>query len=111
LHAYDDLDWDHLVDTITQNINLAICLPYKLDPKVYLHVTYTTARDFVDSSLSDLQEDLSRWVRTQSKALKNWKNRYIVISESVLSYYAYASPRPHGLPDGGSLQFLQNHYI
>jgi ElaB/YqjD/DUF883 family membrane-anchored ribosome-binding protein len=90
-------DSHHLIDTMTQNVNLAICLPYKLDPKVYLHVTYTTAHDLVDSSLSDFQEDLSGWVRTRSKAFKNWKNRYIVISESVLSYYAYASPRPHGL--------------
>lgn len=90
-------DSHHLIDTMTQNVNLAICLPYKLDPKVYLHVTYATAHDVVDSSLSDIQEELSGWVRTRSKAFKNWKNRYIVISESVLSYYAFASPRPHGL--------------
>ena len=90
-------DAHNLIDTMTQNINLAICLPYQEDSNIYLHVTYTTADDIADSSLNESLEDLSGWVRTRSKAFKNWKNRYFVISESVLSYYAHSSPRPHGL--------------
>ena len=90
-------DAHNLIDTMTQNINLAICLPYQEDSNIYLHITYTTADDIADSSLNESQEDLSGWVRTRSQAFKNWKNRYFVISESVLSYYAHSSPRPHGL--------------
>lgn len=90
-------DSHHLIDTMTQNVNLTICLPYKEDANVYLQVAYTTEDDLVDSTHKDSQDDLSGWVRTRSKAFRNWKNRYIVISESVLSYYANGSPRPHGL--------------
>jgi len=41
--------------------------------------------------------ELSGWLKTRSKPQKNWKKRYFVLSEGVLSYFEKALPRPRGL--------------
>ena len=69
-------------------------------PPIHINVTYTTFDNLVDHA--EVEDDtadhnISAWVTTRSKSFKNWKNRFCVVSDGVLSYYEQAQPRPRGL--------------
>jgi hypothetical protein len=43
------------------------------------------------------QRDISGWVGTRQRVGKNWRNRFIVVSDGILNVFEHNSPRPHGL--------------
>jgi hypothetical protein len=91
-------DSHYALDNMCQNGGLVIVLPMSEDPKIFVNVGYSTTHDMnVMPPDHEVSHQVSGWVTSRSKKFKNWKNRYCVISEGVLSYYEHANPRPHGL--------------
>ena len=91
-------DSHYALDNMCQNKNLVIVLPMSIDPKIYVNVSYSTDENPYDSaSQVEVAQQVSGWVTSRSRSFRNWKNRYCVVSEGVLSYYEHANPRPHGL--------------
>lgn len=95
-HAHFALDY------LCQNPSLVIVLPDAASPPqpLNLHVSYakSESNDKGNDRFNNLlSSDASGWVTTRSAAHKNWKKRYCVVSEGVLSYFEYSEPRPHGL--------------
>jgi hypothetical protein len=91
-------DSHYALDCMCRNSDLVIVLPMSEDPLIHVSVGYSTSEDLLDPSPEfDGMQQMSGWVTTRSKSPKNWKNRFCVVSEGVLSYYEHAYPRPHGL--------------
>jgi hypothetical protein len=91
-------DSHYALDNMCQNRNLVIVLPMSTNPKIYFTVSYSRNEDQYDPSVdSEVAPQVSGWVTSRSRTFRNWKNRYCVVSEGVLSYYEHANPRPHGL--------------
>ena len=85
------------VDELFSN-NKVACV--KLESSEPLHVDVSFAGDdFSEDGLdsSNHPTDFVGWVETKSKKSKNWKMRYFVVSEGVLSYFERADPRPYRL--------------
>lgn len=91
-------DSHYALDNMCQNKDLVIVLPMSIDPKIYVNVSYSTDGLSYDAPPQDeVAHQVSGWVTSRSRSFRNWKNRYCVVSEGVLSYYEHANPRPHGL--------------
>lgn len=90
-------DSHYALDEMCQNGGLVIVLPMSSDPKIFVNVSYANNATGDAPPDYEVAHQMSGWVTSRSKTYKNWKNRYCVISEGVLSYYEHANPRPHGL--------------
>ena len=68
----------------------------ELESSEPLHIDVSFAGDDL-SEYEPKTNDVTGWVPTRTKKGKNWKDRFLVLSEGVLSVYEKADPRPHGL--------------
>jgi PH domain len=101
------------VHQICENVQLVEILPLAQEPKIIVNVSYANAESHCLTPIQSVtSHQVSGWVTTRSKTFRNWKNRFCVLSEGVLSYYEHAKPRPHGLRGqvvlvGAVLQILE----
>jgi hypothetical protein len=59
------------------------------------------------------QRDISGWVGTRQRVGRNWRNRFIIVSDGILNVFEHNSPRPHGLKGqlllaGASASFVED---
>lgn len=79
----------HLVQNdLVSRVELVISEPLRID------VSFATEDD-VERERKPY--DISGWLLTRPKKARVWKNRYFVVSEGVLSFFAEAEPRPYRL--------------
>ena len=88
-HVYIKEAVEHLV----QNERVATVECLKSDP-LRIDVSFA-GEDYMEKEQKP--NDVSGWLLTRPKNVRAWKNRYFVVSEGVLSFFAEADPRPYGL--------------
>jgi hypothetical protein len=60
-------------------------------------VVIDVVEDDSDVALCSRVVELSGWIKTHNKSQKSWRRLFFVLSEGTLTYYQYATPRPHKL--------------
>ncbi|KAG7363977.1 PH domain containing protein [Nitzschia inconspicua] len=86
-------DMQAAVERLFLNENVA---SVRLESSEPLHVDISFAGDdFSDDE--PRTSDFVGWIETKSKKSKEWRKRYFVASEGVLSYFERADPRPYRL--------------
>ena len=81
------------VEHLVQNERVANVECLKSDP-LRIDVSFAN-EDYMEKEQKP--NDVSGWLLTRPKNVRVWKNRYFVVSEGVLSFFAEADPRPYGL--------------
>ena len=82
------------IDTLSSNSDLVVLVPSsrEADP-LSISVELDESDGFADDSAND---NKTGWIRTRNKSQKSWRKRFFILSESTLSFYRHATPRPHG---------------
>jgi len=82
------------VDTLSSNPDLVVLVPSsrEADP-LMITVELDESEAFSDENAND---NKTGWIRTRNKSQKSWRKRFFILSESTLSFYRHATPRPHG---------------
>jgi hypothetical protein len=82
------------IDTLSSNSDLVVLVPssQEADP-LSITVELDESEEFADDSAND---NKTGWIRTRNKSQKSWRKRFFILSESTLSFYRHATPRPHG---------------
>jgi len=84
----------YCIDTLSSNSDLVVLVPSsrEADP-LSITVELDESEEFADDSVND---NKTGWIRTRNKSQKSWRKRFFILSESTLSFYRHATPRPHG---------------
>jgi hypothetical protein len=112
LHSKNRGDAYASIDGLLQNESV---VSVELEIEEPLHIDVSFAGDDF-SEYEPKTNDISGWIPTRTKKGKNFKERFFVVSEGVLSYYEFADPRPHVLRGqlvlgGATLNILEDDIL
>jgi len=82
------------IDTLSSNSDLVVLVPSsrEADP-LTITVEIDESEEFADDCAND---NKTGWIRTRNTSQKSWRKRFFILSETTLSFYRHATPRPHG---------------
>jgi hypothetical protein len=112
LHSKDRGDAYASINGLLQNESV---VSVELESEEPLHIDVSFAGDDF-SEYEPKTNDITGWIPTRTKKGKNFKERFFVVSEGVLSYYEFADPRPHVLRGqlvlgGATLNILEDDIL
>ena len=112
LHSKERGDARASMDGLLQNESV---VSVELESEEPLHIDVSFAGDDF-SEYEPKTNDITGWIPTRTKKGKNFKERFFVVSEGVLSYYEFADPRPHVLRGqlvlgGATLNILEDNIL
>jgi hypothetical protein len=112
LHSKNRGDAYASIDGLLQNESV---VSVELEIEEPLHIDVSFAGDDF-SEYEPKTNDITGWIPTRTHKGKNFKERFFVVSEGVLSYYEFADPRPHVLRGqlvlgGATLNILEDDIL
>jgi hypothetical protein len=100
LRSKEQKDAACAVNHLLENRDLVVVsgLADQEDAVVHMEVSFA-GEDIQEADFARVVEEQAGWLWTRRKQSggTKWRKRYACLSGTVLSYYAAASPRPHGL--------------